>query len=464
MAKEIIDVRNAVESQLEKTDKIIASAEAIESGLAEIHAELDYGFTKLSAGLEDLCFAADEGFRQVVYMLELQGETLEAIREILERPLDTQAKELRRRAEFAYLNGWLDEAETDLLEAEKKNYQDFIVHQILGNIYYYHKCNYQKALEYYQKAAKYSSPVSEKYASDALIYTAMAYYRFGQLSDAYESTKKAVDLTPHDPHFLFNHVRYAAKIGYVDEFLNGLKECVYKDPNYLIIADTDDMFSAVRGEIRKLAEKLRSERKIIVNNIIGVINSAIEGIEEAKRTHKLSVAVNQSVLDKLAEVNMLCARNSYLDFVKAEQIARNVASELMKIEETLVKELETAKIWVEGKVDCALLTIYISAAILTSLILVIINPPESSWELILVPLFVALLPLMALVAIFIHPPVFDEYPVLSVGLMVFSGIVLPIILFLLSAPVKKISLKAIRDIIEKIEDGIKKLSIISAKE
>ena len=228
MAYEMLTIKEAAQLQLEKTDEAIASnyavAEAIESGFAEVRAELDYGFTMLSEGLQDLCFTVQEGFREVVYMLELQSKTLEAIREILERPLDTQAKELRRRAEFAYLNGWFDEAETDLLGAEKKNYQDFIVHQILGNIYYYHRCNDQKALEYYQKAVKYSYPVSRKHAGDALICRALAHYRLGQLSDAYKSTKKALELTPDDPHVLFNHVRYAAKIGYTDECLNGLKE------------------------------------------------------------------------------------------------------------------------------------------------------------------------------------------------------------------------------------------------
>lgn len=159
MANEIRKIKDAAESQLKKTDEIIASHEAVadmisevNNGLSEVNNTLTSGFTMLGAGLQELCFITEDGFREVIDRLDLQSKTLEAIKKILERPLDTQAKELRKRAEVAYLNNWIDEAETDLLEAEKKNYQDFIVHQILGNIYYHHKKNYRNSLEYYQKA------------------------------------------------------------------------------------------------------------------------------------------------------------------------------------------------------------------------------------------------------------------------------------------------------------------------
>ncbi|MBT9174642.1 MAG: hypothetical protein DDT22_00302 [candidate division WS2 bacterium] len=169
----------------------------------------------------------------------------------------------------------------------------------------------------------------------------------------------------------------------------------------------------------------------------------------------------------------LCARNSYLDFVKAEQVARYVASELMKIEETLLKELETTvKKGVEDKIGSTLWGIYISAAILTSLLIFgIIEPPESFWDWLLLPFLAALLPLIVIIlvlgAIFVPSHIQSEldHPApLSMGLMVFSGIVLPIILLLLGGTVAKIPLKAIRNSIEKIKDVIKKLSAISAKE
>lgn len=194
MSTEIQKVREAVEGQLERTDEVIASNEAITELISQANSTLEAGFSGLAYGLQEMCFAIDDGFREVSYKLDLQNETLKAIKEILERPLDTQAKELRKRAEFAYLNGWMDEAENDLLESEKKNYQDFIALHILGNIYYHHKKNQQKALEYFQKAAKYAAPQSKIDACKALICAAKVYKEIGRVEDAYKSTRMAMEL------------------------------------------------------------------------------------------------------------------------------------------------------------------------------------------------------------------------------------------------------------------------------
>lgn len=335
MANEIIKIKDAAESQLKKTDEIIASNEAVadmisevNDTLSEVNDTLASSFTMLSDGLQELCFITEGGFREVIDRLDLQSKTLEAIKEILERPLDTQARELRKRAEVAYLNNWYDEAEIDLLAAEKKNYQDFIVHQILGNIYYHHKNNHPKAIEYYQKAAKYASPVSKKHASNALICAGIVYYKLGRLEDSYKSTKMALELSPpklevtihervhkllkegkkihaikayleetgtglkeamdtveaiekghivnvsYKSTVLYHHARYAAKMGYMDEFKDCLRKSILKDPDYLITADRDELLSGVKGEIKQLAQDLRADEKRIVDNIIKEINSA----------------------------------------------------------------------------------------------------------------------------------------------------------------------------------------------
>jgi len=223
MTKEIRRVRDAVESQLEKTDQVIASNEAIADLISDMNDTLVSGFSSLDAGLQELCFAIEDGLRELNYKLDLQSNTLQAIKEILERPLDTQAKELRKRAEFAYLNGWIDEAEADLLESVKKNYQYFIALHILGNINYYHRKNHQKALEYYQKAAKYAAPQSKLNACKALLSAAKVYEKVGKVEDAYKSITMAMEflsstegVSQISSQLLFNHAAYAAMTGHTD--------------------------------------------------------------------------------------------------------------------------------------------------------------------------------------------------------------------------------------------------------
>ena len=104
---------------------------------------------------------------EVIWKLDLQQSTLASILEAIRAPLDTAAKELRLRAEDAYRNGWYEEALQDLLESEKKNYQDFAAHRCIANISLYHLVNIEKARTYFKKAAKYSRPRDLRQCAEA---------------------------------------------------------------------------------------------------------------------------------------------------------------------------------------------------------------------------------------------------------------------------------------------------------
>ncbi|MDI6784834.1 MAG: hypothetical protein QME64_12170, partial [bacterium] len=69
MITEIQKVRNAVETQLKQTDKVVASNEVIaelvtglDNTLSEMHGTLTSGFCMLGTGLQELCFTVDDGF------------------------------------------------------------------------------------------------------------------------------------------------------------------------------------------------------------------------------------------------------------------------------------------------------------------------------------------------------------------------------------------------------------------
>jgi tetratricopeptide (TPR) repeat protein len=302
--------RAPIISRLEKTDPIVASQEVLADFIHvidKIH-EID---EISSPGIRDLVWVAT-GSREVIDLLELRNsKKLKEMQKSLERSLSAQAKELKRRAEFAYLNGWIDEAESDLLKVAKENYEDFIVHLMLGNIYSYHRNDLNKAIEYYRKAAKYAAPRSKEYAADALLRIAECYRRLGLTTDAYESVSIAFKMLPEDPHVLYHYARYAALKGH--EFMDFLEKCIAKDPVYLIVADIDEMFSGIREEIRKLAENLRDKRK-------ADIDSMLQEIDSARQEAKAAGITDFSFLEKqLAEVNKLYSRGSYFDLLKLER-------------------------------------------------------------------------------------------------------------------------------------------------
>ena len=69
MANEIRKIKDAAESQLKKTDEIIASNEAVadmisevNNAISEVNNTLASGFTMLGAGLQESCFITEDGF------------------------------------------------------------------------------------------------------------------------------------------------------------------------------------------------------------------------------------------------------------------------------------------------------------------------------------------------------------------------------------------------------------------
>lgn len=296
---------------MEGTDPIVASYEVLADFIHvidKIH-EID---EISSPGIRDLVWVAT-GSREVIDMLELQNsKKLKEMEESLERSLSAHGKEIKRRAKSAYLNGWIDEAESDLLKVAEENYEDFVVHLMLGNIYSYHRNDLNKAIEYYRKAVKYSTPRSKEYAADALLRIAECYYRLGRTTDAYESVSIALKMLPEDPHVLYHYVRYAAALeGH--EFIDFLEKCINKDPAYLIVANIDEMFLGIREEIRKLAKNLRDKRKADIDSIL-------QEIESAKQVAKAAGITDFSFLEKqLGEFSKLYSRGSYFDLLKLER-------------------------------------------------------------------------------------------------------------------------------------------------
>ncbi len=193
------EVNRITTAQLQAADRVIVSQERIKAGIDKVALET----RGIVDGIEGLASMFEWGFAELVWQLEHQREILKNILRVLQAPLDTQAKELRRRAEKAYKNGWIDDALEDFLKSEKKNKYDFAVHISLGHIHFFEKKNPETALKYYEKAVKYATPVSLYHASFALLHTGLIKYLQGCFQEAYEAALKAKELYTnlYEAHF-----------------------------------------------------------------------------------------------------------------------------------------------------------------------------------------------------------------------------------------------------------------------
>lgn len=124
----------------------------------------------LAGGIADLRSDFNLLMGETIWLLQLQEAHLKSILETLQAPLDTSARELRRRAERAYENGWYEEALADFLDSAERNYQDFAVHRSIANIHLFHRRDLNAALEYFLKTAKYARAVDAIQSAEAHYY------------------------------------------------------------------------------------------------------------------------------------------------------------------------------------------------------------------------------------------------------------------------------------------------------
>jgi len=347
MGNTINDVTRKLDDQIKKTSQLVASADAISSRLSEIRQEASGGFSELSTGMRSLASGIYEGFIELSYQQELVRRELEEIKEILTAPLGTEAKELRKRAEVAYLNGWIDEALVDLLESEKKNYQDFIVHQMIANIYYFHKTDFPKAVEYCKKAAKYAAPVSKTWFIYALSLLGRAHWKLGQLQEAYEATKRAREEKVCGPEVLYQHAQYAALLGHKQEAIDNLGIAILMDRDFCITADRDSMFDGMRAEVNnQIIKRIRQWVK----------TEAEQDLRECKESLNNLRSVKQdlfSLQQKVSKIEEIYQRDSLFDYLKVRLMALEthmaILSELIRIKEVPYRRAGEAALQLKEK-------------------------------------------------------------------------------------------------------------------
>ena len=264
-----------VRAQLEAADRIIISQDRIADELSEISS----GLSDISGGIEEIQSTLDWGFSEVIWQLELQTEVIKNILKVIQAPLDTQAKELKKRAEEAYRNGWIEDALEDFLESEKKNRYDFTIHQSLGNIYLFHKKSPEKALEYYEKAVKYATPYSPYHNSLALLHIGLIKYLQEDFQKAYEATLEAIKLSPDFGEAHYQHARYCAILGKHDEAIKYFWEAIKVNRYYCVKVGSEKDFSVMKGQLRSFFKERQTRAQDIAKKLV---NDAQELIQDAE--------------------------------------------------------------------------------------------------------------------------------------------------------------------------------------
>jgi len=330
-------------SQLASTNAIIASQERTSEGMDAVVC----GVERVEQGIFELKSSFEWGISEVVWQIEQNRAVLRDILEVLMAPLDTQAKERRKRAEDAYANGWIEDAEEEFLESEKLNKFDFSIHISLGMIYLFKIVDKEKALSYFEKAIKYSKPKSAFHASYALLHKALIHYDMGNTQEAEKASYEAITLSPNFTEAFYQNAQYNAQLKKKDNSLSYLEKAIKIDKLYCLKANTDQMFDPIRKEVNILFEKIRNKEKDICSeNIINIrkIQNNISAIVKPLMEEEDAIVDNKFLKEQsdyeLKAINNLTSRNSLFDYIEANNKIFTLHQNMMKTVEDILSSIK----------------------------------------------------------------------------------------------------------------------------
>ena len=309
-------------------DKLSLMATNMSRGVEGLSTSLEFGFDVLAEGIDKLNADFNLMMGDVIWKLETQNHTLASILKTLQAPLDTQAKELRFRAEDAYQNGWYEESLGDFLESERKNYQDFAVHRSIGNIYLYHLIDLRKAREYFQKAAKYARPRDARQAAEAEYFAGFVCGLEHNFKDASAHMLEATALNPNFHDAFYMNAVFASMLGDATAATIYLDLAIKGDSRYHERAKTAQVFDSVRPQIDSLLDRLmrqiRNEAAQAKRSIDNLSTRCTPLLPEGQR--------RMSQLFSEAELQLTNARtfSDYHDFLT---VPESIESQLRREEE-----------------------------------------------------------------------------------------------------------------------------------
>lgn len=309
--------RHIADAEAETTRALERGFGALIASQGEMRAVMEEGFTTVSHGLQQIAGGVealradfDWAMSGLLWKVELQQETLQTILNTLQAPLDTQAKELRRRAEFAYGQGWYEEALKDFLASEERNYQDFAIHQAIANIYLYHKqpLELDKARAYYLKAGKYATPHSKYHAALGYLHGGFVCYLQRDDAAAIENARRAVELYPSWTEARYQLAKFAAAAGRAKIAIPALEKVIRIERNYAIKARVDPDFETIEAAATAMMKRLYAEAKRKVEPQWLTLRKKIDSYALAPQDKKRLEPIRE-------EVASLMACDTYFDYL-----------------------------------------------------------------------------------------------------------------------------------------------------
>jgi tetratricopeptide (TPR) repeat protein len=284
-----------------------AFAEDVPTAIGQIKQKIDYqpvdgqeqtdDLNFISEGIAGLQSVYDIAMEKVLWKLQMRLEPLNKILMDLRSPeLENEAKTFRQRAEEAYINSWYEEALDDFLKAENRNPRDFSVLRSIATIYLYEKLNYDKALEYYERCAKFAEPYSKTYTAEVLMLAGWVCYLQRDDSTAITNVQNALQMNPRLTEAYYTHAKFIAASDNTQIAILSLEKAILVDVHYWTKAKNDRDFDSIQSDLQNLPDRLCDKAKTEAKAILDAPKIFDDYyIEPGPETQQLTEQLNEAM-------------------------------------------------------------------------------------------------------------------------------------------------------------------------
>jgi tetratricopeptide (TPR) repeat protein len=276
----------------EQTEAMQWGFDRVTDQLGRMSAEMSWGFARTESAIDRLS-------KEIC-------DRLDKIANILANPRGTAARELYNSAVINYRKGFFEEALPDVQKAVELIAADYLSWFLEGQIYAFgagefsNVIDLDKAIAAYANGAKYISPDAEKsedakgLAAEIRYYLGLAQYaksnelfREGDqgesnalLSAARDSFMRSYQYSPLMLEALYNAARCKALLDDAPGALTDLEAVIKGDALYCVKVEIEGDFDTIRGDYRRLIEKMRGE---LYEQTAPVYKEITEGYNLAKQ-------------------------------------------------------------------------------------------------------------------------------------------------------------------------------------
>jgi tetratricopeptide (TPR) repeat protein len=271
------------------TTAIDDQTEVMQTGFNSVNNTLQTSFSRVTNELGRMSVEMNLGFARTEKAIDrLSADIcgrLDKITNILETPRGTAARELYNNAVTNYRKGFYEEALPDIQKAVEMLTTDYLSWFLEGEIYAFGAGKFSniidldKSIAAYTNAAKYIIPDAEKsedakrFAAEINFYLGLAQYaRSNELFHAGNQAESGALLSSARDSFMrsyqysalmlearYNAARCKALLGDASGALADLEALIKEEALYCVKAEIESDFDVIRGDYRRLIEKMRVE-------------------------------------------------------------------------------------------------------------------------------------------------------------------------------------------------------------